>query len=45
MRETPTFQGYHDIASVLLMTCGEELATAMLERLALFHLRSLNPKS
>ena len=33
------YQGYHDIAGVLLFVCGERAATAMLERLALHHLR------
>ncbi len=32
-------QGLHDIASVLLLVCGEAAAYPLLERLALFHLR------
>ena len=33
------YQGLHDIASVLLMVCGEAAAYVLLERLALGHLR------
>ena len=33
------YQGLHDIASVLLMVCGEASAYRLLERLALGHLR------
>ena len=33
------YQGLHDIASVLLLVCGEAAAYALLERLALGHLR------
>eukprot|EP01132_Coremiostelium_polycephalum_P007750 gene7750-9534_t len=33
------FQGYHDIASVLLLVTDESLAFAMLERLSLNHIR------
>lgn len=35
----PRPQGLHDIASVLLLVCGEEPSYALLERLALHHLR------
>lgn len=34
------FQGFHDVASVLLLVLGEPAAHPVLERLALFHLRS-----
>ena len=34
-----TCQGLHDIASVLLLVCGEKASYALLERLALCHLR------
>ncbi|EDK36822.2 hypothetical protein PGUG_00920 [Meyerozyma guilliermondii ATCC 6260] len=39
------YQGYHDIASIILLVCqnhqnpGDELAFRLLERLSLFHLR------
>ena len=33
------YQGLHDVASVLLLVCGEAAAYALLERLALGHLR------
>ena len=34
------FQGFHDVASVLLLILGEQAAHPVLERLALFHLRA-----
>jgi hypothetical protein len=37
--DIPALQGLHDIASVLLLVCGEAAAYPLLERLALFHLR------
>lgn len=33
------FQGYHDIASVLLLACGEEIAFSILKRLSTSYLR------
>jgi hypothetical protein len=33
------FQGYHDIASVFLLTCGEELGFSLLRRLSTSYLR------
>jgi len=38
------YQGYHDIASVLLLVCGEQLAFVLLKKLSLYHIRDfLNP--
>ena len=33
------FQGFHDVCAVLLLNCGEKIACAVAERLAVFHLR------
>jgi len=38
------YQGFHDIASVFLLVCGEHEAFAIMEQLSLFHIRdALNP--
>ena len=33
------YQGFHDLCSVLLLNCGEKIACACAERLAVFHQR------
>ena len=33
------YQGFHDVCSVLLLNCGEKIACACAERLAVFHQR------
>ena len=38
-REVHYYQGFHDLCSVLLLNCGEKIACACAERLAVFHQR------
>ena len=38
-RKVHYYQGFHDLCSVLLLNCGEKIACACAERLAVFHQR------